>query len=117
MELFLSSADVHAVYAEPAVHGEALIIPAAEVLSVAGYALGSGYGTDGRETAAGGGGGGGGGGGRVLSRPVAVIVATPAGVEVKPVYDMTKIAIAAITAFGFMLATLSRMNRKNLTIE
>jgi len=108
MELFLSSADVHAVYTEPVVHGENLIIPAAEILSAAGFGYGSGMSTD-PENA--GGGGGGGGGGRVFSRPVAVIVASQTGVEVKPVFDFTKIALAGITAFGFMLATLSRMQR------
>lgn len=112
MELFLSSADVHAVYAEPVTHGENLIIPAAEILSVAGFGYGSGGGTsnDPQNTGAGGGGGGG-GGGRVFARPVAVIIATPDGVRVDPVFDLTKIALAGITAFGFMLATLSRMKR------
>jgi uncharacterized spore protein YtfJ len=59
------------------------------------------------------GGGGGGGGGRTLSRPVAVIVASPEGVRVEPVVDPTKIALAAITAAGFMLTTILRMKRGN----
>jgi uncharacterized spore protein YtfJ len=56
-------------------------------------------------------GGGGGGGGRIFSRPVAVIVASPQGVEVKPVLDTTKIALAAVTAFGFMFSMMARMRR------
>jgi uncharacterized spore protein YtfJ len=106
MELFLSSADVHAVYAEPVLHGEHLIIPAAEILSAAGFGYGSGKGDDGESK---GSGSGGGGGGRVFSRPVAVVVSSRDGVVVKPVFDFTKIALAGITAFGFMIATLARM--------
>lgn len=114
MELFLSAADVHAVYAEPVVHGENLIIPAAEILSGAGFGYGAGGSASPQE---GGGGGGGGGGGRVFSRPVAVIVASPGGVKVQPVFDFTKIALAGITAFGFMLATYARINRQSKKIE
>jgi uncharacterized spore protein YtfJ len=64
-----------------------------------------------------GGGGGGGGGGRVFSRPVAVVVASPEGVRVEPVLDVTKIALAALTAGGFMLATLARMSRRELRLD
>ncbi|MCL5997743.1 MAG: hypothetical protein M1546_17055 [Chloroflexi bacterium] len=114
---FLSAADVQAVYGEPLQQGDATIIPCAEVLSVAGFGVGSGFGRgedtgEGDTHNAGGGGGGGGGGGRVLSRPVAVIVVSPEGVTVKPVVDVTKIALAGITAWGFMLATLFRMQRR-----
>jgi uncharacterized spore protein YtfJ len=106
MHLFLASADVHAVYAEAIEHGEHLIIPAAEVLSAVGFGYGSGGANEPTEKA---GGGGGGGGGRVLSRPVAVIVATPEGVRVKPVFDITKIALASLTAFGFMMTMVAKM--------
>ena len=69
-----------------------------------------GFETEGNEDAEGGGGGGG-GGGKTLSRPVAVVIASPEGVRVEPVYDITKIYMAAITAAGFMLAMLVRFMR------
>jgi uncharacterized spore protein YtfJ len=117
MELLLSASDVTAVYAEPVEHGANLIIPAAEVLSVAGFGMGTGGGGDAQKPENGGGGGGGGGGGRVFARPVAVIVSTAEGVRVEPVFDRTKIALAAITAFGFMIATVSRMQARRLHIK
>jgi uncharacterized spore protein YtfJ len=58
-----------------------------------------------------GGGGGGGGGGRILSRPVAVIIADEDGVRVEPVFDRTKVALAALTAFGFIFGMMARMSR------
>jgi hypothetical protein len=39
-----------------------------------------------------------------------VIIADPQGVRVEPVVDITKIALAALTAAGFMLATMMRMS-------
>ncbi len=110
----LASADVNAVFGEPIEQGDYLIIPAAEVMAVAGFGMGSGSGSGPDEQSgknAGGSGAGGGGGGRVFSRPVAVIVAGPHGVEVQPVFDMTKIALAALTALGFMMATAAKMRR------
>lgn len=111
MDRFLSAASVEAVYGTPVRQGENIVIPAAEVLSVAGFGLGSGgssQGTREPESA----GGGGGGGGRVLSRPVAAIVISPAGVRVEPILDLTKIILAGLTALGFVAATLSRMRDK-----
>jgi uncharacterized spore protein YtfJ len=58
-----------------------------------------------------GGGSGGGGGGRVLSRPVAIIVSSPEGVYIEPVIDVTKIALAALTAAGFMVGMVTKMLR------
>jgi uncharacterized spore protein YtfJ len=113
MALFLSAANVSAVYGEPIEHGENLIIPAAEILSFSGFGSGYGGSNEPKDQA---GGGGGGGGGRIFSRPVAVIVAGTKGVEVQPVFDITKVALAGITAFGFMLATLARMRRRKLKV-
>jgi uncharacterized spore protein YtfJ len=119
MSQFLAAADVQAVYGEPVEQGEYLIIPAAEILAVTGFGMGLGYGQgpkegDVQQTGAG---SGGGGGGRVLSRPVAVVVAGPAGVEVKPVVDITKIGLAALTAFGFIIAASSRMRRGKIKFD
>jgi len=115
MDTFLSAANVEAVYGEPVEKDDVVIIPSAEVVSLAGFGVGTGYGIN-EEGENGekqvGGGGGGGGGGRVLSRPVAVIIASPDGVRVEPVVDPTKIALALFTTIGFMFGMIARMKRK-----
>lgn len=110
LDKFLSAANVKAVYGPPVSQGENTIIPAAEVLSIVGFGLGSGGGSQGpAENENTGSGGGGGGGGRVLARPVAAIVISPAGVHIEPIVDVTKIALAVFTTLGFMTALLTRM--------
>jgi uncharacterized spore protein YtfJ len=124
MDKFLDAADVSAVYGEPIQHGDTIIIPCAEVLSGMGFGMGFGVSShdssdeDEGETKRDGGnsanrneGVGGGGGGRVFSRPVAVIVASPEGVRIEPVFDRTKIALAVLTTAGFMFGMFSRMMR------
>jgi uncharacterized spore protein YtfJ len=116
MEKFLDAAHVDVVYGKPIEHGDTLIIPTAEVLSAAGFGAGYGSGPISNEegdieNGGYGGGGGGGGGGRVLSRPVAVVVASPEGVQVQEVVDVTKIALAALTAAGFMIGMMTKMMR------
>ncbi|HTO86906.1 MAG TPA: hypothetical protein VMR54_05185 [Thermoanaerobaculia bacterium] len=110
MERLISAADVSKAYGKPIHHGQALLLPAAEVLAIAGFGMGSGSGVgpDGRSR---GHGGGGGGGGQALARSVAVIVSTPKGVTVKPIFDFTKIALAALTAAGFVWASWKGMSR------
>ena len=123
MDKFLSAASVNAVYAEPVQHGDTLMINSAEVLSGMGFGMGVGVGNNtdkdegGKPVQNSGGGGGGGGGGRILSRPVAVIVATPDGVYVEPIVDVTKVALAALTAGGFILGMLLRMLRGKIADE
>ena len=121
IETFLEVADVSSAFGEPVQSGDNLIIPAAEVLAGMGFGVGAGFGrSDNEDESKGGGSGGGsggGGGGRVFSRPVAVVIASPEGVRVEPVLDVTKIALAALTAGGFMLATLARMSRRELRLE
>jgi len=56
-------------------------------------------------------GGGGGGGGGASGRPVAVISVTEDGVQVEPVVDATKIALAFATALGSMFFMLIKMRR------
>jgi uncharacterized spore protein YtfJ len=106
LETLLDTADVSKVYAKPVEHEEALIIPAAEV--VAGVGFGAGYGGSGQPNE---GGGGGGGGGKTFARPVAVIIADKNGVRVEPVIDPTKIALTALTAFGFMFGAIAKMKK------
>jgi len=107
MEKLIGAADVAKVYGEPIRHGDTLLIPAAEVVAVAGFGIGSGSGVtgrvDGKPTR--GGGGGGGGGGRAMARSVAMIVAAPDGIRVAPIVDVSKIALAALTAAGFVWAS------------
>jgi uncharacterized spore protein YtfJ len=114
MEKLLDTADVAKVYGEPIAHGQLLLIPAAEVVAVAGVGMGAGgavgfVAEQGQRSR--GSGGGGGGGGRTMARSVAVIVASPDGVEVRPVFDWTKIALAAFTAAGFIVASWKGMKR------
>jgi uncharacterized spore protein YtfJ len=108
----VEKADVSNVYAKPVKHGDTLLIPAAEVMAGVGFGLGQGYGQAGEtdESAENTGGGeGGGGGGRMLSRPVAIVIASETGVRIEPVIDQSKIWMAAITAGGFMAALLLRL--------
>ena len=112
VDSFLAVADVGKVFATPIREGETTILPAAEVMTGMGFGHGYGRGKEGEDDEDHrGGGGGGGGGGHALARPVAVVVASPEGVRVEPVIDFTKIALAAITAGGFMLATWLGMSR------
>lgn len=118
LDRFLDAGTVDAVYGEPVVHDGRMIIPSAEIISAFGIGYGGGGGSampDKEESAAGikepnyGGGGGAGGGGKIFSRPVAVVIADENGVRVEPVFDITKIGMAALTAFGFMAAMYFRM--------
>ncbi|MFH1633187.1 MAG: spore germination protein GerW family protein [Chloroflexota bacterium] len=109
IETFLETADVNRVYAEPIEHGDTIIIPAAEVVVAMGF--GAGFGSGGSDEEVNGTGGGGGGGGQTFARPVAVIIASPEGVRVEPVIDPTKIALTALTAFGFIFATIAKMKK------
>ena len=113
LEQFIETANVEAVYGEPVRNGEMLVVPTAEVLCFMGFGVGSGRGKSSEDDEEQGEGeaGGGGGGGRVLSRPVAVVVASPEGVRVEPVVDFTKIGLAALTAAGFMAGMIVRMMR------
>jgi uncharacterized spore protein YtfJ len=113
VEKMLAAADVTRAFGEPIRHGDTILIPAAEVLAAAGFGMGSGsgMGRDREGVPTRGGGGGGGGGGRTMARAVAVVVATPDGVEVRPVLDFTKIALAALTAAGFVIASWRRLQR------
>jgi uncharacterized spore protein YtfJ len=113
VEKLISAADVSRVFGEPIRNGDTLLIPAAEILTMAGFGMGSGGGinADSRGRPRRGEGGGGGGGGRTLARSVAVIVASSDGVRVKPIFDVTKIALAALTAAGFVWASWRGMSR------
>ncbi|MDR3572985.1 MAG: spore germination protein GerW family protein [Anaerolineaceae bacterium] len=124
MDKLMAAANVEAVYGKPIHHNETIIIPASEVFAVMGVGGGSwmmkGEPSEVAEEVEAkeegeeekmhsGNGGGGGGGGYTFARPVALVIAGPDGVRVEPVFDRTKVALAAFTAFGFMFATMARM--------
>lgn len=118
LDQFIDTARVEAVYGQPVQNGDTIMVPAAEVLCGMGFGMGSGYahGDDrgeGEQNSGEGKGGGGGGGGHTFARPVAVIIAEPAGVRVEPILDVTKIALAALTAAGFIVGMVARMSRGN----
>jgi uncharacterized spore protein YtfJ len=108
-----------AVFGAPVESNGYTVITASEV--AAGGGLGYGGGTTagqqlevpgGRDPQVTGGHGGGGGGGS-LGRPVAVISIGPNGVKVEPIVDVTKLAIAGITAWGAIAMFLARMARSS----
>ncbi len=101
-------ATASACFGAPSSVGDHLVIPVAEVT----YGLGFGYGS-GRtsrqddETKTGGGGAGG-----SHVRGVAVIHASPSGVEVHPIRDETAITLAAIAFASATIAILARTLNK-----
>jgi uncharacterized spore protein YtfJ len=124
VEKLFDVAQPSSVYAEPVTAGDHTVITASEVSVGMGFGIGMGGG-EGRGVPKGsadeeeaeiegegsGMGGGGGGGGASLARPVAVISVGPEGVQVEPVVDPTKIAIALFTTLGSMFFMLSRMRK------
>jgi uncharacterized spore protein YtfJ len=123
VDRIFGAARADAVYSEPVTAGEYTVITASEVTAAGGFGGGHGYEhapTDAanpdpthppRAGGGGAGGGGSGGGGGSSGRPVAVIVVGPTGVQVKPIFDPTKIGLAALTAWAAMVATLLRVKR------
>jgi uncharacterized spore protein YtfJ len=124
MNKLASTARPEAVFGQPATYGEHTIITTNEVMSSLAFGFGGGdFGEakpegqaanveKGKEDASPSGtGGGGGGGGVSLGRPVAVIVINPAGVTVQPIFDMTKISIATLTAFASIFSMFGKVRR------
>lgn len=84
------------LFSEPIEQGDQMIITAVAWERAGGFGFGSGQGEG--ENMESGSGEGGGGGGFSQGRPVAVIKIGPAGVEVSPVIDFTKIGITMLLA-------------------
>jgi uncharacterized spore protein YtfJ len=118
LERILAAAQPGAVFGQPVDAGSYTLITASEVTSGGGFGVGMGRGTAPRpdkqqspppaETARPAGeqsigGSGFGGGGGSMGRPIAIIAIGPNGVTVRPVVDLTKIALAALTASAAML--------------
>lgn len=99
----LDVARTDAVYGEPLMRGDTTVIVTSEL--VVGMGVGFGGGEDGDPD------GDSGSGGYALGRPVAVVTIDALGVRVTPVFDLTKVAIAGITALGAMFIAWRRMVR------
>jgi uncharacterized spore protein YtfJ len=125
LEKIFAAAQPGAVFGQPVNAGSYTLITAAEVTSGGGFGVGTGRGPvpkpdakdsppaeaappAGKQTIRGGGFGGGGGS---MGRPVAIIAIGPNGVTVRPVLDVTKVVLAALTASAAMLG-LRRAMRK-----
>jgi len=114
VEKLFAVAEPGAVFSEPLTVGERTLITAAEVKVGMGFGFGGGIGTDEASEDAdqdSGAGFGGGGGGASGGRPIAAISIGPEGVEVEPIVDVTKIALAFFTALGSMFVMLIKMRK------
>jgi uncharacterized spore protein YtfJ len=119
LEKIFAAARPDAVYSKPVVSGNYTVITASEITSSGGFGSGGGFelatspsikeqpdeeGSQPEQS----GGGGFGGGGMSVGRPVAIIIIGPDGVTVKPIFDITKIALAGISAWITLLAMLRK---------
>jgi hypothetical protein len=86
--------------------GDHTVIPLIETFASGGFGGGTGGGTEGD------GGGGGGGGGLGRSRTVAVAIAGPDGVKIRPVIDVTGLALPAVSAVAALLLGRGRRRRR-----
>ena len=122
IDKLIATARPSAVFSPPVTAGDYTVITAAEVSIGVGFGSGGGGGPQPAEKAAAEGeaqeqsenngyGIGTGGGGASAARPVAVITIGPSGVEVEPIVDATKIAIALFTTVGAMALMGSRMSK------
>jgi uncharacterized spore protein YtfJ len=125
LEKIFAAAHQGAVFGQPVESGSYTLITAAEVTSGGGFGVGLGRGPAPKRDAkqsppteaappAGKwsiGGSGFGGGGGSMGRPVAIIAIGPGGVTVRPVVDVTKVALAALTAAVSMLGLRRAMRR------
>jgi uncharacterized spore protein YtfJ len=124
LEKILAAAQPAAVFGQPVEAGGYTLITASEVTSGGGFGAGMARGpaskpdakrSPSEEAPAAGkqpvGGSGLGGGGGSMGRPVAIIVIGPNGVTVRPVVDITKVALAALTASAAMLGVRRAIRR------
>ncbi|MDQ6853291.1 MAG: hypothetical protein M3046_06310 [Actinomycetota bacterium] len=96
------------VVGPPTTVGDHTVIPLIETFASGGFGAGSGGAAEGEGDNAGGGGGGGGGVGR--SRTVAIADVGPDGIKIRPVVDVTSLALPAISALAALL--LGRRRRR-----
>jgi uncharacterized spore protein YtfJ len=125
VEKIFAAAQPGAMFGQPVDAGSYTLITASEVTSGGGFGVGMGRGpapkpdakqspsaeaapTVGKQSI---GGSGFGGGGGSMGRPVAIIAIGPNGVTVRPVVDVTKVVLAALTASAAMLGLGRAMRR------
>jgi hypothetical protein len=89
--------------------GDRTVIPLIETFASGGFGGGSGVGIDGGSE---GSGGGGGGGGLGRSRTIAVADVGPEGVKIRPVIDITGLALPAVSAIAALLVGGRRRRRR-----
>ena len=125
LERILAAAQPGAVFGQPVDAGSYTIITASEVTSGGGFGAGRARGPapktgvgqpEPAEAARSGakrpiGGSGFGGGGGSTGRPVAIIAIGPSGVAVRPVVDVTKVVLTALTVSSALLAMRRVMRR------
>jgi uncharacterized spore protein YtfJ len=124
-ERILAAAQPEAVFGQPIDAAGYTLITASEVTSGGGFGVGTAGGPAPKPNAKRSppteaprpvgkqaiGGSGLGGGGGSMGRPVAIIVIGPSGVTVRPVVDVTKVALAALTASAAMLGLRRAIRR------
>jgi len=115
LDKFMAAANPNVVFSHPVEKGGYTVITASEITAGGGFGYGSGSSRQAGQSdeIEGAGGQGGGGGGGSSGRPVAVISIGPDGVKVQPIVDVTKLALAAVTAWGAMALFLGRMARRS----
>jgi uncharacterized spore protein YtfJ len=86
--------------------GDRTVIPLIETFAQGGFGGGTGG------AAQGDGGGGGGGGGTGRSRTIAIAVVGPEGVQIRPVVDVTGLALPAVGAIAALLVRSARRRRR-----
>jgi uncharacterized spore protein YtfJ len=104
-----AGAQPDSVFGAPIIAGPYTIITAAETFSAGGLGFGQSPAMGGPPMGASVPNQGGGGGGMATSRPIAVIVAGPDGVQIRPVLDLTKIALTGIAAWRFLMGMVRPM--------
>jgi uncharacterized spore protein YtfJ len=125
LEKILAAAQPGAVFGQPVDAGSYTLITASEVTSGGGFGAGMGRGPGPKpnakqapptETAQPAEkqsirGSGLGGGGGSMGRPVAIIAIGPTGVTVRPIVDVTKVGLAALTASAALLGMRRAIRR------
>ena len=106
-----NTARADAVFGQPQEHNGYVVIPCSEVTAGLGMGFGGGptlQSEQGPQTY----GGGSAGGGGASGRPIAAIVISQEGVSVKPIVDVTKVALAGLTTGTFILLQLFQLFRQ-----
>jgi len=103
------SDDARLVFGHPIVQADRTVVPVARIRHAFGWGFGAG---SGERTELGSGEGlGGGRGGFSTARPVAIIEVGPDGAQVKPVPDVTRLALAAMLLIAWNVFWVTRTAR------